>query len=353
MRLLITITHPPSSSPSGKGVTLDLGFLQSQKRTLSQLIVLTALLLFFSLTSSQAQIESFEGLKSINGTQLYFKIQAQPFKTQTGKGEPLLIVHGGPGLNHTYLLPHFKNLAKWFTLVFYDQRASGRSAIPASDSMSLQYFVNDIEAIRKNLGVEKILMFSHSWGAIPVTQYALDYPDKVKGIIYCNPVALSKEYDAITLETQQLRASSRDSTNRSIIIGSPDFRAGKADAYRRLLMLSFQHAFANPDNFQKLKFELQPKYKQASVALYSGLGPDLREYNFYNAIQRFRFPTLILHGRQDVLPLQASERLLQSIPNSRLSIFRNSGHFIFIEESKKFYQEVVNFARIFQPAKKQ
>lgn len=305
-----------------------------------------------SFTASIAQVESFDGLKSINGTQLYCKIQSIPFKKETGKGEPLLIVHGGPGLNRTYLLPHLKNLSKWFTLVFYDQRACGRSSIPSPDSISLKFLSDDIEAIRKNLGVEKIMLFSHSWGAIPVTQYALDYPDKVKGIIYCNPVALSKEYDAITQENQQARVTGRDSTNRSIIIGSPDFKAGKADAYRRLFMLSFSHSFSKADNFQKLKFELQPKFKQANQALMTGLIPDLKEFNFYNSVQRFRFPTLILHGRADALPLQASERLLQSIPNSRLSIFRDSGHFIFIEEPKKFYQELVTFARMVNTSKR-
>jgi proline iminopeptidase len=309
-------------------------------------------LFILSQTISFAQVESFEGLKSINGTQLFCKIQAQPFKKETGKGEPLLIVHGGPGLNHTYLLPHLKNLSKWYTLVFYDQRACGRSAIPSSDSTSLKFFADDIEGIRKNLGVEKILLFGHSWGAIPVTQYALDYPDRVKGIIYCNPSTLSKEYDAIIQETQALRITGRDSTNRSIIIGSPDFKAGKADAYRRLLMLSFLHSFADEANFEKLKFELQPKFKQASQVLYAALGADLKDYNYYNSVQRFRFPTLILHGREDVLPLQASERLLESIPNSRLTIFRNSGHFIFIEEPKKFYQEMVTFGRMINSSKK-
>jgi proline iminopeptidase len=309
-------------------------------------------LFILSQTISFAQVESFEGLKSINGTKLYCKIQAQPFKKETGKGEPLIIVHGGPGLNHTYLLPHLKNLSRWYTLVFYDQRACGRSAITAPDSTTLKFFVDDIEGIRKNLGVEKILLFGHSWGAIPITQYALDYPDRVKGIIYCNPTTLSQEYDAIIQETRSARVTGRDSTNRSIIIGSPDFKAGKSDAYRRLLLLSFVHSFANETNFEKLKFELPANYKQASQTLFAGLGSDLKEYNYYNSVQRFRFPTLILHGREDVLPLQASERLLESIPNSRLTIFRDSGHFIFIEEPKKFYQEMVTFGRMVNGLKK-
>ncbi len=312
--------------------------------------ILIPILLFIAI-DSYPQIESYDGIKSINGTKLYFKIFAQPYQIKSGKGEPLLIVHGGPGLNHTYLLPHLKKLSKQYTLIFYDQRACGRSAIPSSDSVSLKFLSDDIEAIRQTFSIEKILIFSHSWGAIPVIQYALDYPDHVKGIIFCNPVALSKEFDAMTLEAQVAKATSRDSTNRSIIIGSPEFKAGKADAYRRLMLLTFQHSFTNAANFTKLKLELQDKFKEASGVLYTGLSNNLANFNYYNSVQRFKFPVLILHGRSDVLPLQASEKMLQAIPNSRLYIFRNSGHFIFIEEPKKFYSELVSFLRTAQREK--
>ena len=296
--------------------------------------------------NSYSQIESFDGLKSINGTKLYLKILAQPYKVKNGKGEPLLVVHGGPGFSHTYFMPHLKSLSKWFTLILYDQRGAGRSSLAHSDSMSLKFFVDDIEGIRKSLGIEKILLLGHSWGAIPVTKYALDYPDRVKGIIFSSPNALSKEFDNMTREAQFLKATSRDSTNRSIIIGSPDYKAGKADAYRRLMLLSFQHSFADESNLVKLNLVLRPDYLTASQKLFAGLGKDLASYNYYGSVQRFRFPVLIQHGREDILPLQASEKLLESIPNSRLTIYRNSGHFIFIEEPKKFTQEVISFSRM-------
>lgn len=304
---------------------------------------LCTLLLAFISTCVLSQIESFEGYKLINGAKLYFKVIAQPFQIKSGKGEPLLIVHGGPGLNHSYLLPHLKKLSKQYSLIFYDQRASGRSAIPSTDSVSIKFFTDDIEDIRRSFGIEKILILSHSWGAIPTVQYGLDYPDKVKGIVFCNPVALSKEYDPQTLEAQIAKATSRDSTNRSIIIGSPDFKAGKSDAYRRLLLLSFQHVFNAEANLLKLSFEIQPKFKEASSVLYTGLSEDLLDFNYYNSVERFKFPVLILHGKSDMLPLQASQKMLEKIPNSRLSIFNNSGHFLFIEEPKKFYGVVVSF----------
>jgi len=308
--------------------------------------ILVIVFILSIIINSSGQIDSFEGLKKINGTQLFVKVLGQPYKSKTGKGEPLLVIHGGSGLNHTYLLPHLKPLAKWFTIILYDQRACGRSVIPSADSISLKFYTDDIEAIRKSFGIEKLLILAHSWGAIPATRYALDYPDRIKGIIFSSPAALSKEFDSMTREAQLLRATSRDSTNRSIILGSPDFKAGKSDAYRRLMVLSFQHSFYDEANLQKLALEIQPNYKAASQALYTSLGKDLVSYNFYGSVQRFKFPVLIQHGRSDILPLHASEKLLEAIPNSRLTIYRNSGHFIFIEEQKKFTQEVISFSRM-------
>lgn len=91
---------------------------------------------------------SFTGFKTINNTQLYCKV--------IGEGEPILIVHGGPGLNHEYFLPFLEHLSKKYKLIFYDQRSSGRSPIPAdSNEITFTKFVDDIEGIRKEFGIEK------------------------------------------------------------------------------------------------------------------------------------------------------------------------------------------------------
>src|SRR5882672_7428202 len=100
--------------------------------------------------------QDFEGRKKINGTSLYFKI--------IGTGEPIVIVHGGPAMNYSYFIPHLNKLAKTYKVVFYDQRASGKSAVSSPDSISLKFFADDLEAIRKELGVEKLTLLGHSWG---------------------------------------------------------------------------------------------------------------------------------------------------------------------------------------------
>jgi proline iminopeptidase len=281
--------------------------------------------------------QDFEGLKKINGTWLYVKI--------IGKGEPLLIVHGGPGMNHSYFLPHLEKLAKKFRIVFYDQRASGKSVIPSTDSLSLKFFVDDIEAIRQMLGVEKINILGHSWGVILAVNYGISYPDKVKSMILCNPVPLSHEFDTEMANNQNKKATGKDSTDRSIIMGSRDFKSANAESYRKILMLSFRNSFYKPSNYSKLNFDMPADYVAASKALYTGLGKDLGQYNFYESVKSFSFPVLVIQGEVDAIPLAASTRTSHSIPKASLVIFKKSGHFVFIEEPGKFTSIVTRFIK--------
>lgn len=294
---------------------------------------ISILLVVLAAIPSAAQID--EGLKSINGTQLYVK--------SIGKGETIVVVHGGPGMNHSYLIPHLKKLSKDFRVIYYDQRASGLSAIPDVASISLDSFVEDIEAIRVYSGKEKIFLLAHSWGIIPAVNYGIKYPDRVKGIIFCNAIPLSKEYDEEMMHTQLARTTGADSTDRSIIIGSPNFKAGKPSAYKKLLMLSFRNSFYKLANFNHLSFDMPNNYIEASKALFTGLGKDLAQYDYYEAVSRFSFPMLLLHGSYDVVPMRAVQRLADQ-PNATLEVFKKSGHFIFIEENKKFNAEVRRFA---------
>ena len=262
-----------------------------------------------------------------------------------GKGKTLVVVHGGPGLNHSYFMPHFEQLAKDFRIVFYDQRASGKSSTPSPDSISLSFFANDIEAIRKHLGLEKIYLLAHSWGAIPAMEYAKNYRQQTGGIIFCNAVPLNKQFDREMRENQLKKMSGLDSTDRSIIMGSPNFKAGKASAYRKLLLLTFRNSFARESNYELLNLEIPANYKTASAALYTGLGKELGSYDYYEDLKLLPFPVLVLHGSEDAIPLKADQMIQERASRATLHEFRKSGHFIFIEENKKFSNEVGRFLK--------
>lgn len=274
-------------------------------------------------------------LTAVNGTRLYVSTK--------GTGTPILVVHGGPGLNQSYFQPHLDKLSKHYKLVFYDQRASGKSVVSSPDSLSLKFFADDMEALRKQLGVEKIIVLAHSWGTIPAMKFAFAYPDRVQKLILCNPVPLSTEFDTEIRANQAAKGTLRDSTDRSIIIGSREFTSGSPEGYRKLMLLSFRHEFAKADNLTKLGLEIPANFKDASKALGEGLRGDLGEYNYYEDIRKFSFPVLIIHGAAESVPLGACTRMQSVIPHASLLNFRKSGHFAFIEESNKFTSEVSKF----------
>lgn len=109
------------------------------------------------------------------------------------------------------------------------------------------------------------------------------------------------------------------------------------------MMIGFRHLFADEKNRRLLTLQLPDNYLTSSKALYEGLSPELRSYNYYEQLRHFTFPILILYGEKDAIPEAAARKMLEAAPNSRLALFRHSGHFIFIEEPKRFTNEVERF----------
>ncbi len=288
--------------------------------------------IFLTLTVG-AQSETFEGKKNINGADLFFSIK--------GKGENLLTLHGGPGLNHAYFLPHLNNLEKSFNVIYFDQRACGQSEIPSPDSISMQFLVNDIEAIRKDLKIEKLNILAHSWGAVLATQYILHYPDRINKLIFTNPVMLSREYDSEAAKLLNQRATKEDSAARAEIIAG-----GKLDSkkYEKLFLLSFNPSAYNKSNVAKINLSLPSNFIEANNTLFKALMKDTSlNANLYDSLKSFHFPVLIIHGQADIIPISSIERLKKEIPQAELEIFTQSGHFPFIEETSRYNSLVQRF----------
>ena len=120
------------------------------------LVFFTSLLLVISCTQDQISDDSRSGFININDVEHYYSI--------IGKGDTLVILHGGPGLSHRYMLPQLDSLlSSRFTLLFYDQRGSGwTGGINDTTSLNIESFVQDLEQIREHFGIKKINLLGHS-----------------------------------------------------------------------------------------------------------------------------------------------------------------------------------------------
>ena len=110
----------------------------------------------------------------IRDTSLFVKV--------IGQGYPLILMHGGPGLDLTTLLP-LKPLAEQFTLIFYDHRCNGRSEGAEVTSMTWENLTADADALRQTLGFEKWAVLGHSFGGTVALEYALRYPESISHLV--------------------------------------------------------------------------------------------------------------------------------------------------------------------------
>jgi proline iminopeptidase len=113
----------------------------------------------------------------IRDVSLYVKVM--------GRGYPLVLMHGGPGLDHTTLLP-LQPLADQFTLIFYDHRCNGRSEGAEVSSMTFENLTADADALRQALGFDQWAVLGHSFGGNVALEYALRYPQSLSRLVLMN-----------------------------------------------------------------------------------------------------------------------------------------------------------------------
>ena len=131
-------------------------------------------LAFFLVTQSYAQNN---GYVSSDGVNIHYRV--------FGKGKPLLIINGGPGMNSDGFVSIARTLAKGYQTIIFDQRGTGKSFVsnPNSTNITMDLMVKDMEAIRKKLGFDSWVVFGQSFGGMLASYYATKYPNAIDGLI--------------------------------------------------------------------------------------------------------------------------------------------------------------------------
>jgi proline iminopeptidase len=297
-------------------------------------IVVAASLLATSAFSQPPSLQADEGFVDAHGVRLYYQA--------IGTGEPVVILHGGPGLDHSYLLPHFAELANSYRLIFFDQRAAGRSSVPDSTGISLNAFLEDIDAVRTAFGVKDMNLLGHSWGAFLAMQYAVRYPQNLKSLILVNPAAASNEDQAAYFAEMSVRRTREDSLARAAMMQSSEFHAQHASAFEALMRLSFKRMFADTHLLERLQITLPSDFAFRSEML-RFLANDVASYDLYPQLKSVETRALIVHGDYDPLPVERVQKMHAALKNSQLVVIERCGHFPFIEARQRFVDAVRSF----------
>ncbi len=246
------------------------------------------------------------------------------FVKVVGEGHPLLLLHGGPGMDHTSLLP-LSPCADRFTLIYMDQRCNGRSdGIPVS-SMTWDNLTADAEALRKRLGFEKWAVLGHSFGGMVALEYALRYPDSLSHLLLmdtCGDTRWVREKAPELLARRGYGPAAVEAARRFF-----NGQLAPHEVFRTAM--KFARAYYYRSSRWSLIREVPAgfKVKMQPEAQIFGFGQLLAGWTVMERLAEIETPTLVLAGRDDFqFPPEHQAILVDRLPNAELALIERAGH---------------------------
>jgi proline iminopeptidase len=262
------------------------------------------------------------------------------YEMQGSGDEVVIVVHGGAGLPHEYFHPMLSNLSRYATLVYFDRRADMLSARAGHGMASIDEMSDDIDALRKTLGLERVTLFGHSFGATIVLNYALRHPSNVKRLILVSAAAAVENPNEGEKRILKKLSQAEMTAYRSSESGTGGARP--CDRVRRRYAVLYPHYFYKlvPYDFDRGVYTVYFDALSKKLALAS----DASGVDVSARLSEIKAPTLVVAGRHDLeTPPDQSQELAGGLAHSRLVLLEHSGHFPFFEENYLFTEWVRQF----------
>lgn len=261
----------------------------------------------------------------------------------------ILTLHGGPGCTHEYF-ECFENYfpKDQYQIIFYDQLGSYYSDQPNDPSLwTLDRFCDEVEQVRKALGLEDFYLYGQSWGGLLAIEYTLKYPEHIKGVIFSNITGSVDSYLAyLNLLRLQFPQSVQD----------------------RLKAFEDKEDFLNPE-YEKFMMEevytrhlcriqpwpesLQRTFAHLNTQVYQTIqGPNefvvtgnFKDWNRWNDLHKINVPSLIICGRYDTMNPADIEKMGTLIPNSTVKICENGSHCTMFDDPETYFEAIIGFLK--------
>jgi proline iminopeptidase len=289
-----------------------------------------------------------DGFVDANGVMIYY--------TMMGRGEPLLILHGGPGASHDYFLPYLLPLARHHKLIFIDERGSGKSQkLEDRSAYTVENMVEDVEGVRQGLGLGKISLLGHSYGGALAQAYALKYQRNLNHLILASTWSSSAALNQVFVRMKQNMAPElRERIDRLEAQGL--FGQGKdyeKNRYTNEYMIAawgegyFPYVYHNrPDP------NYDPTALGAAWDLYREMWGEhgefiidgnLKSVEYTDRLAGIKVPTLMVVGEHDECEPALSQAMHEKIAGSKMVVLPNSGHMTFVDQTGMFIKAVDEF----------
>lgn len=261
---------------------------------------------------------------------------------------PLLCLHGGPGAAHDYLEPLQAMADTGRRVIFYDQLGCGRSSLPEPkpEMWTVDLFVEEVDAVRRALGLERIHLLGQSWGGMLGMEYALTQPEGLVSLtIASSPASMIQWVE----EANRLRRDLPPEVQETLLrheaeddFANPDYEAAVAVFYARhvcrtdpmpdYVQRTFAAIAANPEVYHTMN----------GPSEFHVIG-SLKEWNVIPRLGEIRVPTLVTSGRHDEATPLIAETVHHGIPGSEWVIFEESSHMAHAEEPERYMAVLDDF----------
>ena len=284
----------------------------------------------------------------------YYTINgAKIWTVSFGKGDPLFLISGGPGSAHIGLRS-FDSLHNLNTLIYYDGFGRGKSDT-AKDvkEYSLKRDIDDLEGLRKIMGLKKINILGHSYGTVVAQGYAIKYPENVAHLILSAPFhsnVMWQENDDNS--NREIKTNYPEVWDTLMVIRKQGYKSSDSlhQAIYGRVPYGFLYAY-NPANF--LNRGRVPYPNRNNTKLYYQMvgkdgdfivDSDIGSFDYRKALKNLKMPILILAGRFDRVAVPwMVVKYKEYCPQAQFVLFEKSGHNSFIEEPAKTFELIRTF----------
>lgn len=268
-----------------------------------------------------------------------------------GKGTPLLFLHGGPGDDHQVLQSLATPFVDSFHCLLLDQRGSGRSPLAeyTRETLHIHRFFADIEAVRQSLGVEKIGIIGHSWGAILGLHYAALYPDRIEKLVLIGMGPLTEEMSEVASANllaplslddrermQEIRQQRKDA------IAAQDFERQRELHIELVTQYYAKRWFFLPETRERFAtFYVQHYAYNPRVG--PCVMPTIKEIPLWERLPGLEAPVLIVYGYQDFEPITQAYLVKEYVPQAEPCFINACGHVPWFEQAALCFDALRRF----------
>jgi proline iminopeptidase len=259
------------------------------------------------------------------------------FVEEVGSGFPLIVLHGGPGLDHTTFRPWLDPLGDELRLLYVDERGQGRSERVDPETLSLEVFARDVDLLAEALGLDRFALLGHSFGAIVTTWHAIELGTAAAYVISGGgdaSVPLLADVEASLEAMGEAGTAIAESWEREKTVETE----GELKELLRTQMPFHFHG------------EVPPGYGDETVGSPEVLRHFARigygDFDYRPRLADVRRPTLVVVGEHDrTTTLRAGGVLHEGIAGSELVVLPNAGHMSFVEAQEPYLDAVRSFLR--------